>query len=101
MRILDVQEFIACYKPLCAPVPSTNNQLKEFLGDIVIYTREYNKLANQLNSKTIWSIWEFEDNFTLVPGVTYQGVSIFGYVLTDIPYHKNDISNLRVIIPKE
>ena len=43
MMILDVQEFIECYKPLRAPVPSTNNQLKEVLGDVVIDTREYNK----------------------------------------------------------
>ena len=101
MKILDVQEFIAYYKPLCAPVPSPNNKLKEVLGDVVIDTREYNKLANQLNSKTIWSICEFKNNFILMPGVTYPGVSMFGYVLTDIPYHKNDIGNLKVIIPKE
>lgn len=99
--VLDVQEFIACYKPLCAPVPSPNNKLKEVLGDVVIDTREYNKLANQLNSKTIWSICEFKNVFILMPGVTYPGVSMFGYVLTDIPYHKNDIGNLKVIIPKE
>ena len=99
--VLDVQEFIACYKPLCAPVPSPNNKLKEVLGDVVTDTREYNKLANQLNSKTIWSICEFKNNFILMPGVTYPGVSMFGYVLTDIPYHKNDIGNLKVIIPKE
>ena len=44
--ILDVQEFIACYKPLCTPIPSTNHQLKEVLGDVVIDTREYNKFPS-------------------------------------------------------
>ena len=101
MKRLSIECFLECYEPVINTIPSPDSILKKVLGNVIWDTREYNLLANNLNSKNIWSIWEYNDKFMIIPGINYQKASLYGYIITDKPYHKNDISNLSIVITKE
>lgn len=103
MKILDVQEFIACYRPLCNNcTPYPNNQLKEVLGPVIWDKRDYSRISSYLNSKVIWSIFEDDSSYYIVSTVTQNmSNSLVGYIVCEESYNTNDISRLEVIINKE
>lgn len=102
MKELSFEEF-QCYNPIenkCTPYP--NNQLKCLLGPVIWDRSDYTRIASQLHSKTIWTIYQDSSSYYIIPTVT-TGLSsnLVGYIVTEIPYETNNISNLKLIINKD
>ena len=96
------EAFFECYQPLgndCTPYP--NNHLKEVLGPCIWDKRDYNRIASEINSKTIWTIFEDSSSYYIVSTITlHMGSSLVGYIICEIPYETNDINRLKVVINK-
>jgi len=115
MKEISIQEFIDTYKPICndkSPFP--NGLLKERLGNIIWDRREYRRMGNHINRKQIWTVFKVSDwldmcekphkvfslcdKYVIVATVNVAWANVTGYILCDVPYHTNDVSNLMVIV---
>lgn len=97
------EEFLECYQPLCNDcTPYPNNQLKEVLGPCIWDKREYSRIASEINSKTMWTIFEDDSSYYIVSTITqHMGNSLVGYIVCETPYETNDVSRLKLVINKE
>ena len=100
---ITVNEFIECYKPICNEcTPYPDNQLKEVLGPIIWDKRDYSRIAVELRSKTMWTIFEDDSSYYIVATTTHSmSNELVGYIICENPYETNDISRIKVVINKE
>lgn len=102
MREISLNDFLECYKPTCNEcTPYPENLLTILMGKVIWDKRDYSRIASNLTSKTIWTIFEDDSSYYIVPAITQSMSSnLVGYIVCSIPYHSNDISNVKLVINK-
>lgn len=103
-NVLDVLDFIDMYKPICNNHRPFDTPLIEYfgedLGNSIWHKQDYALLGNYLGEKKIWVVnKESDTEYTISAGIRISDqTNLVGYILTDIPYHRNDIGVLKVKI---
>lgn len=102
MREISLNDFLECCKPLCNDcTPYPEGLLTNLLGNVIWDKRDYSRIASHINSKTIWTVFEDDSSYYIVPTITQNmGSNLVGYILCSTPYHPNDISNMKLVINK-
>ena len=100
MKELDVYDFLGMYIPISNDQKPFNHPLNEVLGNVVWHKHDYALLGNYLSEKSLWVVNEdAPGEYSVCAGIRISDqTNLVGYIITSIPYHRNDIGNLRIKI---
>ena len=102
MHYISVDDFKEQYCPIlnnCTPCP--NSVLKDSLGNVIWDKRDYGRIISYLMLKAIWTITQNDSNYYITAGCKNDmSASLVGYIVTEVPYTLQDISNLSFSISK-
>lgn len=96
-------DFVDMYIPICNDSRPFDSPIKLLIGDVVWNKQDFALLGNYLGEKRIWAVNKISDTkYEIHAGVRISDqTNLLGYIITEIPYNRNDIGVLKIEVDLE
>lgn len=100
MKQIDLETFIDKYQPICNQFrPYGNKKVTDVLGHVVYDKKDYAMVAPFMGEKRLWTVMQVDNKVAITPGsYIVDKPEYLGYIVTECPFHINDMGNLEVTV---